>query len=204
MATSTTSSTIVAAGLTTSGTLTATTASLTNATIANMTTSTNVGTANTGVTATEEGFGELHKVTLSFTNLALPDVADNAAKAVGKLLYTLPAGVQIIDTAYMSVSLTAAEDTTATPDVGLGSVMATGGVSVLSGTGTFEDILTGQTAADCNGTATVACVTTQLVRLAAAAKTVHLNVAATWADTAGTDLSLTATGTVIFWYRTMV
>lgn len=182
----TTSDSWTCAGLSTSGTTT-TTASL--------------GTANTGVTAVEEGHGHLHKTTLTFS-LATPDVADNAAKAVGVLLYTLPAGACVIRSAYMSLAHTVAEDTTATPDVGLGTVIATGAVATLDGTAAFENVITGQTAADSNGTATVKTAVPDLVIEAADAHTLYANVADTWADTAGSDLSSSVSGTVvIFWEK---
>jgi hypothetical protein len=155
-----------------------------------------VGTANTGVTATEYWSGRHHTTVLTLTNLAMPNVGDNASLAIGKLLYTLPAGAQIIRGSYMSIALTGGDAVkTDTPDVGLGSVIASGAVALLDGTATFEDIMTGQTAADINGTATVAIVNTALVRNAAAAKTVHLNVADGWADM--TTLTLVASGTVV-------
>ena len=85
-----------------------------------------------------------------------------------------------------------------TPDVGLGTVIASGVVSVLSGTATFENIMTGQTFNDCNGTAEVkTTVATSspfaLVVETADAHTVYLNVADTWA---GAD-DITGTGTII-------
>lgn len=155
------------------------------------------GTANTGVTATETGNGNTRVTTLTFTGLALPDVADNAASAVGVLLYTLPAGAQVIKTAYFNVGLTLDDAVqTDTPDVGLGTVIATGSVATLDGTSTFEDILTGQTfSSGVDGTAHAAIAQVGLARGASAAKTIHLNAADTWADT--TTQGLTATGTVV-------
>jgi hypothetical protein len=167
------------------------------------------GTPETGVTATEYSSDGRHFVTvLTFTGLAVGTIAAGD-KAYGKKIYTLPAGAQLVKASYMSVGLTTAGSTkTDTPDVGIGSVIATGNVALLNGTATFEDYLTGQTAADVNGTATVAgpiCATAGALtgialNSAASAKTIHLNVADGW--NAGAVGALTATGTVaISWEK---
>ncbi len=66
-----------------------------------------VGAAGTGVTATEYGDGRMHQTVLTLgTGCVLPAIAGGAALGVGKLLYTFPAGAQIIDSAYMSVAIT--------------------------------------------------------------------------------------------------
>lgn len=156
------------------------------------------GTANTGVTAVTYGGGKdfVTVLTVDVTNAV--DVADNAALADGYLLYTFPAGPIAVSAATMSMALTLAEDTTATPDVGLGTTVASGAVSVLGGTAAFENILTGQTAADANGTATVKTVVNQPLAIeSAGAHTVYFNIADTWADTAGTDLTGDIAGTVV-------
>ncbi len=170
-------------------------------TTAGIQTSANVGTANTGVTATEYGDGRRHVTVLTVSQADALTVADNANIADGYLLYTLPAGEVVVESASMSMAVTAAEDTTATPDVGLGTVIGTGAVAVLGGTATFENIITGQTAADANGTATVATTiptaAVPLVIATAGAHTVHFNVADGWADTAGTDLTADIAGQVV-------
>jgi len=161
-----------------------------------MTPSVNLGTPATGVTAVEEGTDDFHITRLTLSSLALT-IGDTAALADGVLIYTFPAGALIVDAAYMNVgvSLTTGTPTTDAPDVGLGSVIATGAVSVLSGTPTFEDILTGQTATDVAGTKTLAMVKTALVIPAASAHTVHFNIADTWANV--DDTAATASGTVV-------
>jgi hypothetical protein len=168
----------------------------------------NAGTAATGVTAAEYGDGYSHTTVLTVSSV-LPAIAGGASLGVGKLLYTLPAGAQIIKSAYMSIGITQTEAniTADTPDVGLGTVIATGAVATLDGTATFEDIMTGQTAADCDGTATVATTlaTTSpfvVIRAAAAAKTIHLNVADGWA--ASGDAAAIIAGTVVINWQTMV
>jgi len=170
-------------------------------------TSTNVGTANTGTTAAELGDGRRHITTLTVST-TLPAIAGGAALGVGKLLYTLPAGEVIVTGAYMSLAITQTQGniTADTPDGGLGTTIASGVVSVLSGTAAFENIITGQTFNDCNGTAEVVTVTptaaVPLVVAAAGNHTIYFNVADTWA--ASGDSAATLTGTVILFWEFVV
>lgn len=148
------------------------------------------GTPATGVTATHyssDGKNFVTKLEVAQTDALT--VADNADLADGSLIYTFPAGAYSVKSVKMDMAITLAEDTTATPDVGLGSVVGSGAVSVLGGTATFEDYLTGQAAADCNGTATLKTLPSTKVVEAAGAHTMYFNAAATWADTAGADLT---------------
>ena len=153
------------------------------------------GTPVTGVTVREYGSGRNHLTKLTFSALTVDAIAAGAAEAIGKLLYTFPAGVIKVKSAYMSVGLTNTDGSidADTPDMGLGTVIGTGSVSVLGGTATFEDILTGQTVNNCTGTAEVKTVHCELTIETGAAHTVHLNVADTWA---AADTALKATGTV--------
>lgn len=161
-----------------------------------------VGEANTGVTATEYGAGRNRTTVLSFTDLALPDVADNAASAVGVLLYTLPDGAQLITSSFMNIGLTLDDAVqTDTPDVGLGTTIATGSVATLDGTAAFENIMTGQTFAGVDGTAEEHMVATTLANTSTDDKTIHLNAADTWANT--TTQGLTATGIVVINWTVM-
>jgi len=170
-------------------------------------TPTNTGTANTGVTATEEGDDYTHRTTLVVSQTDALTTADNAAICDGYLLYTFPAGVIVVDNAYMTMAVTSAssEQQSDAPDVGLGTVIGSGAVATLDGTATFEDILTGQTATDSNGTATVAVGRTTVAGglpvAAGAAHTVHFNVADTWADDTGADLTMDIAGTVVLTWR---
>lgn len=135
---------------------------------------------------------------------ALPAIAGGAALAVGVLAYTLPAGALIVESAHMSMAIqqTDGNITADTPDVGLGTVIASGAVAVLGGTATFENILTGQTAADCDGTATVKTVANQVLVIEAAdAHTMYFNVADTWA--ASGDAGALISGTITINYRKM-
>jgi len=109
--------------------------------------------------------------------------------------------------------LTVGTTTTDTPDVGLGTVIATGAVAVLSGTGTFEDIITGQTwnkaltgvvdhfATLFTGVVTEA-TTVPLIPAAGAGTAIYLNAADGWA--AGVTGNLTATGLVAITYTIVV
>lgn len=176
-------------------------------TTAGLKTSAGVGTAASGTTAVEYGDGRLHQTILTVAT-TLPAIAGGANLGVGKLLYTLPAGAQVIESAYMSIAITQTEAhiNADTPDVGLGTVIASGVVATLDGTATFENILTGQTAANCTGTATVKTAKAtaspfELVREAADAKTIYLNVADGWA--ASGDAAALLTGTVVINWRTM-
>lgn len=166
-------------------------------------TASNVGTANTGVTAVEYGDGYNHQTVLTVSVTDALTIADTAALADGYLLYTFPAGAVIVNSAYMSMGMTAAstEAQADTPDVGLGTVIASGAVATLDGTGTFEDIITGQTAADANGTATVKTAIptagVPFVIESGDAHTLHFNVADTWANDTGGDLTADIAGTVV-------
>lgn len=163
----------------------------------------NAGTAAAGVTAHEERDGAFHITTLRFTNLSVGTVADNAAKAFGVLIYTLPVGAKIINGSSVSVGLTGSNAGNAadTPELGLGTVIATGSEATLGAAGaTMENIMEGAAVTNCTGTAYSNIVGTDLGILASGAKTIHLNVADTWADITGAG-TITATGTVkLSWY----
>lgn len=157
------------------------------------------GTVAAGVTATEEVSGSFHKTTLT-VNSTLPEIAGGAALAVFKALYTMPAGVIQILGSSMSMELDEVDGniTADTPDVGLGTTPASGAVAVLGGTAAFENILTGQTAADCNGTPTVANVATNLAIAAAASHVVYFNVADTWAASGEAACPISGTVTILW------
>ena len=168
---------------------------------------TNVGAAATGVTAVEYGTAYRHRSVLT-VNTTLPAIAGGANLAVGKLLYTFPAGVAVIHHTYMSLAIqqTQGNITADTPDGGIGTVIGSGVVATLDGTGTFENLLTGQTFNDCDGTAEVMCLGptagVPFVMLAGAAHTAYFNVADGWA--ASGDAAAGLVGTVIFDWSFMV
>lgn len=157
-----------------------------------------VGTPNTGVVATEYGNGRNHTTILTVSQEDALTFADGANIADGYLLYTLPAGAVLTSGASMDMAVTAADSGLAAgaTEVGVGTVIASGAVAVLSGTATFEDIVTGQVAASA-GVVVPAVVSTALPILAASAHTVHLNVALASTVAAGSDLSVDLAGTVV-------
>ncbi len=150
------------------------------------------GTAGTGTTATEYKYGRNRTTYLAMAG-TLPAISGAGAAAHGLLIYTLPAGASRSVRVTMSVGVDGAEATinADTPEVGVGSVIATGSVLVLNGTTGFDDYVTETTATNCTGTATVFALDTAdasfglRMNVAAGVKTVHLNVADTWtgADT---------------------
>ncbi len=162
----------------------------------------NPGTVATGVVAVETGWERNHVTTLTLSSLGLT-IGDSSTLADGVLIYTFPAGVIIVDAAYMSVgvTLTTGTPTTDAPDVGLGTVIATGGVANLSTPSTFEDILTGRAATNVAGTATVGTVQTTKVIQTGDAHAVHFNIADAWADVSNADA--TASGTVVLKWAAM-
>lgn len=165
--------------------------------IANVAAVTNAGVAASGVTAVEWGNSRQH-VTVLTVDTTLPAIAGGAALGVGKLLYTLPAGACVINSTKMSLAITQTEGniTADTPDGGIGTTIASGAVSVLSGTAAFENILTGQTFNDCNGTAETTAVGTQLVVQVGDNHTIYFNVADTWASDGDAGALLTGTVTI--------
>jgi hypothetical protein len=169
-------------------------------------TATNVGAAATGSTAVETGDAYNHTTILTVST-TLPAIAGGANLAVGKLLYTFPAGEIIVESAYMSLAITQSQGNinADTPDGGLGTVIGSGVVATLDGTATFEDIITGQTFNNCTGTAEVKTAiptaAVPLVIATAAAHTVHFNVADGWA--ASGDAAAALAGTVVLNWRFM-
>ena len=166
--------------------------------VANLTRATVAGTAGTGVTAVEQQSGQQQVTKLTLSAFTIAAIAAGAAEAIGKLIYTLPAGAILVRAAYIDVGL---EGTDAlidadTPDIGVGTLIGTGAVATLDLVdAAAEDILSGQLAANCTGTHTDKGVTDQgLVIKAGDSHAVHLNVADTWA---GADAGLIANGTIV-------
>jgi len=171
-------------------------------------TSYKIGEAESGVVASEYGNGYHHvtRLTVNVTNAM--STGDNASLGTGALLYTFPAGEIIVESAYMSMGLTATVEQAAdTPDIGLGTVIATGAVATLDGTATFENLITGQTAADAAGTASVVTTLltagTPLLIPTASAHTVHFNAADAWADDTSADLTCDIAGVVVLKWQWM-
>lgn len=161
------------------------------------------GTERSGVAGNvgvrDENFGRYHLTELVLTGLSLGNFT-NGNSANGVLLYTLPAGTQVLALSRLDLALTASNGDMVndTPDTGIGTVKATGAVNVLGGTATFENILTGQTAADANGTSFNGnAASIDLFSNTSGTKTIYLNAADAW-DGNG---SVSATGKVqVLWY----
>jgi len=199
----------IAAGVVTAGKL-ASTLDLSGKTVTagELLTKSNTGIPGTNVTAVEYGEGRNHTTVLTISGLEYT-IAGAADEAIGKLIYTFPAGVHTHEVSYMSVALQGGGTIDAdTPEVGIGSVIASGAVATLGAVGaTSEDYIVGTAAADCSGTATVvgpvgatAGVLTGIsLNKAADVKAVHLNIADGWA---GADTA-TASGTVVLKWTTI-
>lgn len=170
-------------------------------------TSKNVGTPGTGVTAVETGDGNQHTTTLTVAT-TVPAIVGGTSLGVGNLIYTFPAGVIIVESAYISMAVqqTQGNITADTPELGLGTVIAVGAVSDLGTPATFEDIMVGQVMNDCDGAVEVNCLQptagSNFVILVAASHLVHLNLADAWAASGDTGAGLD--GTVVLNWRLVV
>jgi len=163
--------------------------------------STAKGVAGSGSSVVEFGDGKNRTAVIDI-NTTLGAIAGGANLALGKLIYTLPAGALIIKSAYMSVAITQTQGfiNADTPDIGLGTTIASGVQSLLSSTAAFENVLTGQTAANCTGTATVALVSNQILNvLSGGSHAVYLNLADGWA--ASGDAAALLVGSVTVQYQ---
>ncbi len=154
-----------------------------------------VFTTKAKVTA-EEGDKSRHVTRISLKSGVTIAPTGAAALGLGIQLYTFPAGKIVIRGSSVDIKLQAAGgDTANTPVVGLGTTVASGVVSVLSGTAAFQNVMTGAAAADCNGTEDK--FASGNVVASTAAPSLFLNFAATWsaADT------VTVTGNVVIdWF----
>ena len=157
-------------------------------------TAVNVGTVASGCSVVEYGDGCFHQSVITVAT-TLPDITSATTLGVGTLVYTFPAGAVDVKAAYMSMALTQtdANITADTPDIGVGTVIGTDTSGTLNG-GTMENIIGGQTASDCNGTATVIYEANSLVRATGAAHTVYFNAADDWA---GSDAECGIAGTIM-------
>jgi len=166
-----------------------------------------LGTQAANTELAEYGDGNQMNSIIEFTDLVVGTPTAGGNKGIGVKIFTFPAGMHLCIVSSISVGLTVGGVTTDTPDIGLGSVIATGTVAVLSGTATFEDYLTGQTAADCAGTtvrkalgATAGIGTGIALNQVGDVKDVFLNVADGW--DAGVTGDLTATGRIVLsWFK---
>lgn len=166
-------------------------------------TTVNIGTAGTGVTAVEYGNGYTHTTVLTIAATDAVTVADDAALADGHLVYTFPAGALIITAGYLSGAISVAEDTTnSAAEAALGTTMSTGANATIGASAaTDEDISDPAASITCDGVAeVVTMLATDKMIATGDAHTVYFNIASTWGNTAGTDLSGDISGTgVIVW-----
>jgi hypothetical protein len=169
----------------------------------------NVGTPGANVTAAEYGNLYDHTTVLTFGSAAvLGAIAGGAALGLGVLVYTFPVGAQIVLGSAINVGITqtAGNINVNTPVVGLGHVVASGAVSALSGTASFQSINVGKTAANCTGTPTEQAVNptaspfTYLTDVGGT-KTVYFNAAATWS--AGGDPAAKLSGSIVLAWKTL-
>ena len=175
----------------------------------------NAGVAGAAtVVAKEYGDGVNHVTELDFTNFIVGPLAGAAAaKALvpPTPLYTLPAGVQLLEVSYAEIALTAL-GTAVSPEIGLGSVVGDGSANATIGAAgaTQEDIMEGFVVATTashavvkNGPkgATAGILTGIALNKAADAKTIYLNCAGTW--NANNTGNLTATGKVVLVWKTI-
>lgn len=171
-------------------------------------TTANVGTAGTGVTAVEYGDGLNHTTVLTVAVTDAVTVADGAALCDGYLVYTFPAGEVIVNSASISMGVTLAEDTDATPELCIGNVLGSDAQATCGEDDAgLENILGPATADDCAGTAEVLTAATNsgapLVLATADDHKVYFNLCATWSDTAGADLTGDIAGTVVINWQFM-
>ncbi len=177
--------------------------------VRSLTNTNNVGTITTTATTTaiEYGDGVNHVTVLTLTNFALGTIA-GAAKAFGAKVYSFPSGVQLHEVSYFSLAIK--DPTTDNACViGIGSVIGSGGVSVLNGTPTFMDYVTEQaaTAKASSPTAvaigpvgaTAGILTGISLQTAASIKDIFVNCAGTWTDTG----SITCSGTLTIKWTTL-
>lgn len=172
----------------------------------------NLGTTPVATVAiTEYTTGKDVVSVLTLTNFIVGALAGaGAALGIGNIVYAFPAGQHFeLVSSLSSIVLTCAGTAVAT-DTGLGSVIASGAISVLSGTATFEDRLTGQTInTAAGGGAAVSAITTTTAGIGTgialngtgSVKNVFLNSAGTW--NANNTGNLTASGTIILKWTKM-
>ena len=158
-------------------------------------TTVNIGAAAAGVTAAEYGDAFRHQTKLTFSSLTMAPAASAAHVGMGILLYTLPAGAIIAGPTTMSVGIYGSGSTNDadTPDLGIGTAVGTGTIELLSEQAAAENLLTGQTMADCAGAVKLKTVNTVLAIEAADSHLVAINAALHWTGTA----TMTVSGTVV-------
>lgn len=132
--------------------------------------------------------------------------ADNAAKGGGTKIYDFPPG-RIIPIAaqtnlVLSNSLGAGEQTAG--ELGLGSVVASGAVAILSGNALFENIMTAGTLGNLGAGLTIPAAFVGAAREPIGDETtpvdLYLNAATTFSDEAAAHDMVVDSGTIELWY----
>ncbi len=171
-----------------------------------------IGTTPVGTVAIKEYSTGRNVVTeLTLTNFIVGALAGaGAALGLGNIIYAFPAGQQLELVYSLSSLVLTCAGTAVVTDTGLGSVIAVGAVSVLDGTATFEDRLTGVAittgagggaAVSSIAAATAGIGTGISINGTGAVKNIFLNSAGTW--NANNTGNLTATGTIIIQWTKM-
>jgi hypothetical protein len=148
------------------------------------------------VVANETGFDSHRITTIDIADLSLI-VTTNASKGDGKLIYTFPAGKIVVKRTTLSIGVvgTAALNVADTPEIGVGTVVATGAIATLgAGAATMENLFDGTAISACDNTAYQGSQSLTLAIAAAGVHNVYLNIADGWA---GIDAGMKATGRVI-------
>lgn len=174
------------------------------------------GTVTTASTTAvqEYGNGVDHVTKLTMTAFAMGTVPDNASLGIGAKFYSFPAGdIMVQEATWVGSILGTVSVLTATPEFGIGSVIASGAVSVLSGTATFEDYMDGNASGGTNGTTVAPDINgTSFYKVGrnslgyvikasgGASHDMFLNAAAAWADVAAAG-TLSATGVITLKWR---
>lgn len=116
------------------------------------------------------------------------DLSDYAPFSNAASIYVLGGGFSL------SLEESDGNITADTPDVGMGTTVASGVVSVLSGTAAFENVFTGQTMNDCNGTVESNYIPLATPVSCATTDEVYLNLADGWAASGEGADGLVASG----------
>jgi len=168
-----------------------------------------VGSVTTPGTTVAEEYGDaVTRITrLTMTAFSLGNVGDAANLGIGAKFYTLPPGSHMVENASIKGTFDAAVSSVAsTPEIGIGTVIASGAVTVLGGTATFENVIEGATIADVGNEAIEridepnAAAPAPLLITTAGSHDLFLNAAAAWADVAAVA-PLLFTGVVTLRWR---
>lgn len=167
------------------------------------------GTVTTALTTSaveRVGFNGVRQTRLTLTNFDLGNGDDNAALGIGNKFYTLPAGdIMVINSWAKGLFIPAVLYINAV-DAGIGTVIASGAVSVLGGTATFENIIGGTASAALAPTGGAWAATTNSVVgnggnpnflvASAGSHDLFLNAAGTWTNVAAAG-DVVFTGTIV-------